>query len=68
MKDVKIAYAKAHLSELVERASRGERITISRYNRAMAELGPAPQIERPKPKLGTLKGKVKLVDPALWTH
>ena len=38
MADVKIAYAKAHLAELLARVARGERIVISRYNTPMAEI------------------------------
>lgn len=58
-----MAYAKAHLPELVERASRGERITIVRYKKPVAELGPSPKVKKPKPKFGTGKGKAFLIDP-----
>lgn len=58
-----MAYAKAHLPELVERASRGERITIVRYKKPVAELGPSPKAEKLKPKFGTGKGKAFLIDP-----
>lgn len=34
--------AKTHLSQLLDRAERGERITITRHGRAVALLGPAP--------------------------
>jgi antitoxin (DNA-binding transcriptional repressor) of toxin-antitoxin stability system len=63
MRTATMAYAKAHLPELVERVSRGERITIMRYKKPVAELGPSPVAEKPKPKFGTLKGKVILYDP-----
>ena len=61
MATVKIAYAKAHLPQLLARVARGERIVISRYNTPMAELVPLP--EKPKRKFGTRKGKVKILDP-----
>jgi prevent-host-death family protein len=61
MENVKIAYAKAHLPELLERVARGERILISRYNTPVAELIPPP--EKPKRKFGTGKGKVRIIDP-----
>jgi prevent-host-death family protein len=61
MATVKIAYAKAHLPELLARVARGERIVISRYNTPVAELVPPP--EPPKRKFGTGKGKVKILDP-----
>ncbi|MBI4541104.1 MAG: type II toxin-antitoxin system prevent-host-death family antitoxin [Gemmatimonadetes bacterium] len=35
-------YAKSHLSELLDRVQRGERITITRHGRPVAELVPAP--------------------------
>ncbi len=60
MADVKIAYAKAHLAELL---ARGERIVISRYNTPMAELVPPPAAEKAPRKFGTGKGKAMLIDP-----
>jgi antitoxin (DNA-binding transcriptional repressor) of toxin-antitoxin stability system len=66
MKTVNMAYAKAHLPQLIERVSRGERITIVRYKQAVAELGPSPEAEKPKPRFGTGRGKVKILDPHVW--
>ena len=63
MATVKIAYAKAHLPELLARVARGERIVISRYNTPMAELVPSPNVETAKRKFGTGKGKAMLIDP-----
>lgn len=58
MKTTTMAYAKAHLPQLIERVARGERITILRYRKPVAELGPSAAAENPKPIFGTLKGKV----------
>jgi prevent-host-death family protein len=45
-----IADLKARLSELVERASQGERILICRHNRPVAELGPVAGVRTdPRP-------------------
>lgn len=63
MDTISMAYAKANLPELVERASKGERITIVRYRKPVAELGPSSVVFKLKPKFGTGKGKVKLIDP-----
>lgn len=63
---VSMAYLKAHLPQLMERVARGERITIVRYKQPVAELGPTSLEEKPKPKFGTLKGKVKPYDPKDW--
>jgi prevent-host-death family protein len=38
--------AKSNLSRLVMRAEKGERITIARAGRPVAQLGPAPKGER----------------------
>lgn len=40
---VNIHAAKSGLSRLVKRAEKGERITIARAGRPVAQLGPAPQ-------------------------
>ena len=63
MANVKIAYAKAHLPELLARVAQGERIVISRYNTPMAELVPAPKAEKVQRKFGTGRGKAMLIDP-----
>jgi prevent-host-death family protein len=63
MTNVKIAYAKAHLPELLARAARGERFVISRYNTPMAELVPPTKTDKVARKFGTGKGKAKLIDP-----
>jgi antitoxin (DNA-binding transcriptional repressor) of toxin-antitoxin stability system len=63
MKTTTMAYAKAHLPKLIERVARGERITIMRYKKPVAELGPSPAAETPKRKFGTGKGKAFLIDP-----
>jgi prevent-host-death family protein len=63
MTDVKIAYAKAHLAELLARVARGERIVISRYNTPMAELVPPPTAEKAQRRFGTGKGKAMLIAP-----
>jgi prevent-host-death family protein len=51
MRTVGLFEAKQKLSELVERASRGERIRITRRGKVAAEIGPAQE----KPDLVELK-------------
>jgi prevent-host-death family protein len=46
--------AKTHLSQLAERASKGEEIVIARNGRALAKLGPIGE-SRKKRKLGLWK-------------
>lgn len=62
VKTVTAAYARAHLTKLLDAASRGERTTIARHRRPVAELGPSRQGRRPVPVLGSVKG-IKIFDP-----
>ena len=51
---VGIFHAKTHLSELVDKAQRGERFTITKHGRPVAELGPAQR--RPaRPRRGAAR-------------
>ena len=43
---VNIHAAKTRLSQLVARAEKGERITIARAGKPVAQLGPAPKARR----------------------
>ncbi len=54
---VNIHAAKTRLSQLVERAARGEEIIIARAGRPLARLGPL-SVKRRRP--GLLKGKIRL--------
>ena len=45
---VNIHAAKTRLSQLVARAEKGERITIARAGKPVAQLGPAPATRRRK--------------------
>ncbi|MFW6197940.1 MAG: type II toxin-antitoxin system Phd/YefM family antitoxin, partial [Myxococcota bacterium] len=56
---VNIHEAKTHLSKLLERASRGERIIIARAGKPVAVLGPiAPSSCMREP--GLLEGRVRI--------
>lgn len=63
MKTVSSSCAREHLPELLKAVSQGERIVIQLHKRAIAELGPPSAPQRPVPKLGTGKGKGKIIDP-----
>ncbi len=43
---INIHAAKTRLSQLVDRAERGERIIIARNGKPVAQLGPAPRAKR----------------------
>jgi prevent-host-death family protein len=60
---VTASYARAHLPELLKAVQRGKTVTISRYNRPIADLAPSKQAQKPARRFGTLKGNVKIFDP-----
>ena len=47
MKSVNLAYAKAHLSELIERVAAGEPVCITRRGKPVAQLSAAAQPRKP---------------------
>jgi prevent-host-death family protein len=59
MMKVNLAEAKAHLSELVEAATKGEVVVIARRNVPLVTLQPV-QARRNKPGFGLLRGKIDL--------
>jgi prevent-host-death family protein len=61
--EVTAAYAKANLPELLKAVEKGEKVTVSRYNKPVADLVPAAKAQKPVPKFGTGKDKVKIIDP-----
>ena len=58
---VNIYEAEPQLSKLVARAEAGERITVARNGRPVAELGPAGGITV-KRELGVLAGRIWIAD------
>ena len=63
---VSVADAKNKLPELIKAAEKGERITICRRGKPVADLVRTVASEKKKPKFGTLKGKVIIHDPDWW--
>jgi antitoxin (DNA-binding transcriptional repressor) of toxin-antitoxin stability system len=62
---VSVAEAKNRLPALIKRAESGERVTICRRGKPVAELVRS-RVEAKKPKLGTMRGKMKILDPDWW--
>jgi prevent-host-death family protein len=63
MQTVNIHTAKTHFSRLVDQAASGEEIIIAKAGKPVAKLVPLTQtVERPKRRLGILKG-VAVVPP-----
>jgi prevent-host-death family protein len=59
--DVGTAEAKNRLPELIRLAEGGELVVITRHGRAVAQLGPAPTIERKQVRFDGMKGRIRLL-------
>jgi prevent-host-death family protein len=60
MAQYNVAYAKAHFSELIEKASLGEEITVTRDNQPVARIVPLRPAKR---QPGTGKDKIRFISP-----
>ena len=49
--------------ELLKAVERGETVTILRYKSPIADIVPSKDAIKLAPKLGTGKGKIKILDP-----
>ena len=67
-KPMTAAEAKAHLSELLDRAAAGQETTITRRGKPVARVVPAANPEAPQPqrKPGRWKGLVSYDNATLW--
>ena len=63
---VSIADAKRKLPQLIKAAEQGTTITICRRGVPVADLVPTRKATKKCPKLGTLRGKIKIIDPDWW--
>jgi antitoxin (DNA-binding transcriptional repressor) of toxin-antitoxin stability system len=62
---VNLTDARKNFSKLIRAAERGEIVTICRRGVPVADLR-ATTAARKRPKLGTLRGKIKIFDPNWW--
>ncbi len=62
---VSAAYAKANLPKLLKGAQKGKSVVIERYKKPIAMIVPAPAAESEKPvrRMGTGKGRIRILDP-----
>jgi prevent-host-death family protein len=58
---VNIHEAKTQFSKLIQSAINGEETIIAKSGKPVAKLVPIP-LEKPKRRLGILKGKIKIAD------
>jgi len=63
---VSVADAKNKLPELIRAVENGERVTICRRGRPVADLVRTKAAPSKKPQFGTLKGQVIEVEPDWW--
>ncbi len=60
---VSVAEAKNKLTQLLQTVEKGERVTICRHGKPVADLVPSEPEKRKAPQFGMLKGKIKILDP-----
>ena len=61
-----VADAKNKLPELIKAVEDGEQVTICRRGVPVVDIVRTNQPTRKKRKLGTLKGKMRVLDPNWW--
>jgi antitoxin (DNA-binding transcriptional repressor) of toxin-antitoxin stability system len=63
-KTVSAAYAKANFPSLLKEAEAGNTIIVSRYKKPVAMISPPSAFsEKPMRKMGTGKGRIRILDP-----
>jgi prevent-host-death family protein len=60
---VSVAEAKNKLTQLIQQAEKGERVTICRHGVPVVDLVPTASTERKPRRFGTLSGKIRILDP-----
>ncbi len=63
---VSVADAKNKLPELIRAVEDGAQVTICRRGTPVADIVRTEQPARKKRVLGTMKGKIQIVDPNWW--
>jgi prevent-host-death family protein len=63
---VSVAEAKNNLPQLIKAVEDGESVTICRHGTPVVDIVRTTKADSEKPKFGTLKGKVMVLDPEWW--
>jgi prevent-host-death family protein len=63
---VSVADAKNKLPQLIKGVENGEPVTICRRGVPVADIVRTKQSSRKRPTLGTLRGKIRIIDPDWW--
>jgi prevent-host-death family protein len=61
-----ITEAKKRLLELIKAVEQGQEVTICRRGVPVVDLIRARKVAKKRPKLGTLRGRIKIIDPDWW--
>jgi prevent-host-death family protein len=63
---VSVAEAKNTLPKLIKAVEEGESVTIYRHGTPVVDIVRTTKADPKKPKFGTLKGKVTVLEPDWW--
>jgi len=63
---VSVADAKNKLPELIKAVEDGEQVTICRRGVPVVDIVRTQKPKGEKPKFGTLRGKIQILDPDWW--
>jgi len=63
---VNVADAKNKLPELIKAVEGGEKVTICRRGVPVVDMVRTGTSNKEKPKFGTLRGKIEIIDPDWW--
>jgi prevent-host-death family protein len=63
---ISVAEAKNQLPKLIRAVEDGESVTICRHGTPVVDIVRTTKAHAEKPKFGTLKGKVAVLDPDWW--
>ena len=63
---VSVAEAKNTLPKLIKAVEDGESVTICRHGTPVVDIVRTTKTHSEKPKFGTLKGRVTILDPDWW--
>ena len=63
---VSVADAKNKLPKLIKAVEKGQEVTICRRGAPVVDLVRTKKAARKKPKFGTMRGKIKIIDPDWW--
>lgn len=61
--EVNVAYLRENLQRLLKEVEKGKTIRISRYKKPVAVISPPDSQDDGRPKFGTGKGRVRIIDP-----